>query len=166
MIEPISPPTAELAELSGLLRVAEAQARDADRGIVRLDPADLAALGARTGELLLISGKRATVAKALPLFVPDRGQGSIQLDGVTRDNARAILGERVTVRPVGGAVAKRLVLQPIGGTANLSGEDARYLAHLLEGHPVVAGRSGPRRPFRPAPTGFPGAGDRPGRPGH
>ena len=49
------------------LRASEAHARDADRGIVRLDPADLAALGARTGDLLLISGARTTVAKALPL---------------------------------------------------------------------------------------------------
>ena len=154
MIEPSSSAAPHLAEMIGALRVAEAQARDADRGIVRLDPADLAALGARTGELLLISGKRTTVAKALPLFVPDRGQGVIQLDGVTRDNARAIIGERVTIRPVAGEVAKRLVLQPIGGNANLTGEDARYLAHLLEGHPVVAGDRVRVALFGPRPQDF------------
>ncbi|MFN8514732.1 MAG: hypothetical protein U0841_19540 [Chloroflexia bacterium] len=50
MIEPLSHQEAYPADRSGSLRVAEAQARDADRGIVRLDPADLAALGARTGD--------------------------------------------------------------------------------------------------------------------
>jgi len=154
MIEPLSHQEAYPADRSGSLRVAEAQARDADRGIVRLDPADLAALGARTGDLLLLSGKRTTVAKALPLFMPDRGQGFVQLDGVTRDNARAILGERVVVRATTGATAKRLVLQPIGGSAQLSGEDARYLAHLLEGHPVVPGDRVRVALFGPRPQDF------------
>jgi transitional endoplasmic reticulum ATPase len=154
MIESLSPPEAYPTNTTGSLRVAEAQARDADRGIVRLDPADLAALGARTGDLLLISGKRTTVAKALPLFMPDRGQGLIQLDGVTRDNARAILGERVAVRATKAAAAKRLVLQPVGGTAHLSGEDARYLAHLLEGHPLVPGDRVRVALFGPRPQDF------------
>ena len=121
------------------LRASEAHARDADRGIVRLDPADLAALGARTGDLLLISGARTTVAKALPLAMEERGRGIVQLDGVTRDNARAILGERVTLRPVSGRAAKRLILQPVGGSTALTGQDARYLTYLLEGQALVAG---------------------------
>ncbi len=144
--------TAPLAE--GTLRVAEAQARDADRGIARLDPADLAALGARTGDLLLISGGRSTVAKALPAFVPDRGQGLILLSGIARDNARTPLGERVTVRPVAGRPATRLVLQPIGGTAALTGQDARYIGHLLEGMAVLAGDRVRVSLFGPRPQDF------------
>src|SRR5919199_740446 len=134
----------------GTLRVAEALARDADLGILRIDPADLAALGGRTGDLLLVTGGRATVAKALPMFVPDRGLGFVQLDGVTRDNARVALGERVALQPVPGRPAARIVLQPIGGRAALSGQDARYIGHLLEGMPLMRGdrvrgnRCGPR----------------------
>lgn len=121
------------------LRASEAHSRDADRGIVRLDPADLAALGARTGDLLLISGARTTVAKALPLAVEERGQGIVQLDGITRDNARTTIGERVNLRAVSGRAAKRLSLQPIGGATALTGQDARYLTYLLEGQAFVAG---------------------------
>lgn len=122
-----------------LLRVVEAQARDADRGIARLDPADLAALGGRTGDLLLLEGARATVTRALPTFMPDRGLGLIQLDGVTRDNARVGLGERVSLRVVAGRPASRVVIQPVGGRLTLSGQDARYIALLLEGIPLLAG---------------------------
>jgi transitional endoplasmic reticulum ATPase len=138
----------------GALRAAEAHPRDADRGIVRLDPADLAALGARTGDLLLISGTRTTVAKGLPQAMAERGRGIVQLDGITRDNARAVIGERVTVRPVVGRPAKRLILQPVGGTTALTGQDARYLTYLLEGQAVVAGDRVRVGLFGPRPQDF------------
>ena len=148
-VEPATTPASESA-----WRVAEALARDADRGIVRIDPADLAALGGRTGDLLLVAGGRTTVAKALPLFKPDRGQGLVQLDGVARDNARVALGERVTLRLADGQPAARLVLQPIGGTAELTGEDARYIVRRLEGHPIVAGDRVRVNVFGPRPQDF------------
>ena len=148
------PTAAPPARQENGLRATEAHARDADRGIVRLDPVDLAALGARTGDLLLISGARTTVAKALPLAVEERGRGIVQLDGVTRENARAILGERVSLRPVSGRAAKRLILQPVGGTTALTGQDARYLAYLLEGQAIVAGDRVRVGLFGPRPQDF------------
>ncbi|HET8631467.1 MAG TPA: CDC48 family AAA ATPase [Thermomicrobiales bacterium] len=153
---PPAPPAPEPQPGPGecLLRVAEAASRDADRGIVRLDPADLAALGGRTGDLLLITGGRPTVAKALPAFLPDRGRGLVQLDGVTRDNARVALGERALVRVVGGRPAGRVVLRAIGGRAALSGQDARYIGHLLEGYPLLAGDRVRVNLFGPRPQDF------------
>jgi len=136
------------------LRATEAHARDVDRGIVRLDPADLAMLGGHTGDLLIVTGTRRTVAKALPLAVAERGRGTIQLDGVTRDNARATIGERVTVLPAAGRPAKRLILQPVGGTTALTGQDARYLTHLLDGHAVIAGDRVRVALFGPRPQDF------------
>ena len=142
------------ARPDGELRATEAHARDADRGIVRLDPADLALLGGHTGDLLIVTGTRRTVAKALPLAVAERGRGTIQLDGVTRDNARATIGERVTVLPTAGRPAKRLILQPVGGTTALTGQDARYLTHLLDGHAVIAGDRVRVALFGPRPQDF------------
>lgn len=154
MIGQATPTNQRVAAPDGALRAAEAQPRDADRGVVRLDPADLAAFGGRTGDLLLLTAGRTTVAKALPTFMQDRGRGVLQLAGVTRDNARAILGERVTVKPVEGRPATRLLLQPVGGGANLSGEDARYLAHLLDGYPVLQGDRLRVGLFGPRPQDF------------
>ena len=48
------------------LRVSEALTRDVGRGLVRLDPQDMSALGVQTGETVRVIGKRGTVAKALP----------------------------------------------------------------------------------------------------
>ncbi len=153
MIATATTPTAPARPDNGL-RATEAHARDVDRGIVRLDPADLAALGGHTGDLLIVTGARRTVAKALPLAVAERGRGTIQLDGVTRDNARATIGERVTVLPVAGRPAKRLILQPVGGTTALTGQDARYLTHLLDGHAVIAGDRVRVALFGPRPQDF------------
>jgi transitional endoplasmic reticulum ATPase len=152
MIAPTTLPTAARPDTG--LRATEAHARDVDRGIVRLDPADLAALGGHTGDLLIVTGTRRTVAKALPLAVAERGRGTIQLDGVTRDNARATIGERVTILPVAGRPAKRLILQPVGGTTALTGQDARYLTHLLDGHAVIAGDRVRVALFGPRPQDF------------
>ena len=66
------------------LRVSEALTRDVGRGLVRLDPKDMTALGIDTGGTVRVIGKRATVAKALPAYAEDRGQGIVQMDGILR----------------------------------------------------------------------------------
>src|SRR5436305_1134888 len=93
------------------LRVAEALVRDVGRGIARLDPKDLGQLGATVGDILAITGERTTVAKAMPAFSESRGQGTLQIDGVARANAKVALDQRVKVRKVVAVPASRLVLR-------------------------------------------------------
>mgnify|MGYP001565395189 FL=1 len=51
------------------LKVAEAGSRDVGRGIARIDPAVMEKLGiADSGEVVLLKGKRETVAKIIPTF--------------------------------------------------------------------------------------------------
>ncbi len=72
------------------LRVVEAHPKDAGRGIVRIDPADLEKIGASIGDIISIEGERRTVGKAMPAYLPDRGKKLIQVDGITRETwARA-----------------------------------------------------------------------------
>jgi len=85
------------------LRVAEALPKDVGRGLVRLDPQDLERLGVNIGDVVEIAGKRPTVARAMPAYAAQRGQGLIQIDGILRANAGAALDERVTVRRVEGS---------------------------------------------------------------
>jgi len=77
-------------------RVAEASPRDAGRGLVRLDPLDLTRLGAEIGDVAEIAGKRPTVARVMPAYSDQRGQGLVQMDGILRANAGAGLDESVT----------------------------------------------------------------------
>ena len=58
------------------LRVAEAHMKDVGRGIARMDPQDLEALGADIGDLVALTGKRQSVAKAMPAYLSERGRAS------------------------------------------------------------------------------------------
>ncbi|MDO8589348.1 MAG: AAA family ATPase, partial [Armatimonadota bacterium] len=121
-------------------RVAEALPKDAGRGLVRLDPQDLTRLGAEVGDVAEITGKRVTVARVMPAYSDHRGQGLVQMDGILRANAGAGLDEKVTVRPVQVQPAQKVTLASAEGmrTALAAGQ-ARYLARLLDGIPVIAG---------------------------
>jgi len=121
------------------LRVAEALPKDAGRGLVRLDPDDLTKLGVDIGDVVEVRGKRATVGRAMPAYVEQRGQGLIQMDGIQRANAEAGLDERVAVRPVAVKSARSVVLASGGGLSARGEAQARYLARLLDGIPVVKG---------------------------
>ncbi|MBI5955978.1 MAG: CDC48 family AAA ATPase [Chloroflexi bacterium] len=127
------------------MRVAEALPKDVGRGLVRLDPQDLERLGVDIGDVVEIAGKRLTVARAMPAYAAQRGQGLIQMDGILRANAGAGLDEQVTVRQIAAQPARTVVLapdlipRPSPGRRGEGGEVARYLARLLEGIPVTSG---------------------------
>jgi len=130
--------TAEDRTLS--LKVAEALPKDAGRGLVRLDPQDLERLGVGIGDVVEIAGKRPTVGRAMPAYADQRGQDLIQMDGILRANAGAGLDERVAVRRVEVQPARAVVLAPVESLRTTPGaSQARYLARLLDGIPVVPG---------------------------
>ncbi len=122
------------------LRVAEAHARDVGRAIARMDPRDLERLGAAIGDIVEIVGKERTVAKAMPAYVPERGKGLVQIDGILRANAQAGLDDKVSLQVVEHQPARNIVLAPVEAVKSWpAGRYTRYLAHKLEGLPVTAG---------------------------
>ena len=123
-----------------MLRVAEALAKDVGRGLARIDPEDLKALGVQVGDIIKVEGKRWTVAKAMPAFMEARGKGTVQIDGVVRANAQVGLDERVRIEGISAAPAARLVLSPLSAVRPGQRErDVRYIGRLIEGLPVLAG---------------------------
>ncbi len=122
------------------LKVAEAPAKDVGRAIARLDPDDMAKIGAEVGDIVLITGKRAAVAKVMPAYPQYRGQGTIQIDGITRENAQTGLGEKVNLQKAEYESANTVVLASISSSrAFVAEKDRKYLGRLLEGLPVTAG---------------------------
>jgi transitional endoplasmic reticulum ATPase len=116
------------------LTVAVAQPEDASRGIARLDPAELAALGAETGALLAIAGPRTAYARAWPLPPALRGRGVLPMDSNLRRNAGVSVGESVSVTAAPPPPPARAVrLAGPGWIPEAS------LAHALAGVPVCAG---------------------------
>lgn len=114
--------------------VAMARPEDASRGIARLDPADLQAIGGTTGGLLTIIGQRTTYARAVPLPPDGRGGLNVHIDGSIRRNAGAGLGDavRVSAGPPA-ALAQRAVLAGPGWIS------AAMLASALCGVPLCQG---------------------------
>ena len=122
------------------LKVSEALIKDVGRGLARLDPEDMKKLGASVGDIVLICGKRTTVAKIMPAFKEARGQQSVQFDGLTRRNAVATLGEKVVLKPVSAHPAAQVILAPANGEIAFRREkDMSYVGKLLNDLPVVKG---------------------------
>ncbi|MBI4235896.1 MAG: CDC48 family AAA ATPase [Chloroflexi bacterium] len=116
------------------LRVAEALPKDVGRGLARLDPTEMAALGVQVGDYVQVAGKRTSVARAMPTYPDQRGKSIVQMDGLLRENAQVALGERVALRPVACPTARSVGLSPVSSSAPAPRQsDARYLGRALDG---------------------------------
>jgi len=122
------------------LKVKEALPKDVGRAIARIDPKDMESMGIEVGEIVVIEGKRRTPAKAMPLFLEDRGKGVAQIDGITRENAQIGLDEKVTIQKTSQRPASRITLSPITSVGSFEKEkDAKYIGSLMEGLPLTVG---------------------------
>lgn len=122
------------------LKVAEALAEDVGKGLARLDPGDMKALGAVLGDLIEIRGEKKTVARVTGAFAEQYGKKSIQMDGIARANAGVNLGERVEVRRVSRQTAATVLVTPLDFSNVLPGEkELEQFAKVLQGLAVFVG---------------------------
>jgi len=122
------------------LKVQEALTKDVGRVIARIDPEDMKRIDAQVGEIIQISGKRKTVAKVMPAYMEDRGKKIIQIDGITRENAKVSLDEKVSIQKISPKPASKIVLSPLSFVGPLGKDkDTRYIGRLLEGIPLIEG---------------------------
>ncbi len=119
------------------LKVAEAMSKDAGRAYARIGPEDIEQLGVSTGDIVEIAGKRRTVCKVMPAHKEFRGKSCVQMDGVSRENARAGLDEFASVRKVTCRAADHVILASVNVTP--SDRDLDYIGSLLDGLPVLEG---------------------------
>src|SRR3989449_2372656 len=118
------------------LKIIEAYTRDVGRGVARVDYDTMDVLGATSGDILEIKGKRRSVAKCLPLYPSDEGKGIIRVDGLGRNNTGVAIGDTVTVRKIKTVAAEKIVIAP---TDSIPPIDERYLTESLESIPLVKG---------------------------
>ena len=122
------------------LKVKETLPKDVGRAIARIDPEDMKSLGIEVGEIIEIEGKRKTPVKIMPCYLKDRGKNIIQIDGITRENAKAGVDEKVKIKKVGHRPARRVTLSPLTISGLLQKEkDTKYIGSLIEGLPLVSG---------------------------
>jgi transitional endoplasmic reticulum ATPase len=118
------------------LRVSEALSKDVGRAFARMGPEDLQKLGVSVGDIVEIVGKRTTYCRSTVAYKEVRGQARVQLDGITRTNAKVGLDDFVTVRKRSCPTARQVHVAPMD--VSLSAKDKRYVGALLDGLPVVA----------------------------
>ena len=122
------------------LRVAEAFLEDTGRGLVRLDADDLKRLHAVPGDVLQITGRRTTVARAAQAPSSHCGQLLVLIDGTTRGNAQIGVDDWVTVRKVPFKAADSLLLATVQAAQSApTEEEIPHLRQLLSGIPIVPG---------------------------
>jgi transitional endoplasmic reticulum ATPase len=126
-----------LPEKTLTLRVADAYQRDVGRGIARVDPKVVDALGLTSGDVIQIVGKKKTTALSWPGYESDFGKGTVRIDGYLRNNAGVSIDDKVTIRKIEAKIAQRVTLAPTEPLRIVGGEE--YLSQILEGRVLARG---------------------------
>ncbi len=119
------------------LRVAEARPNDIGRGLVRIDPFIQKKMSLEPGDIVLIIGKKQTVAKVFPGFPNDELTNIIRIDGMIRRNADVGIDENVVVIKTSAKPAKKVTFAPTQPLKLMGGEE--YLQQTLEGRVLTKG---------------------------
>jgi transitional endoplasmic reticulum ATPase len=94
------------------LKVVEALQDDAYKGIARIDSETMKELEIRRGDIIVIRGNRETVAIADRAYPADVGERIIRIDGISRRNAKAAIGEVVHISKADVKEAKKITIAP------------------------------------------------------
>ena len=112
---------ADVETLARRLQVANLTPTDSGRGVARLPVKLMTELGIAEGDVIAITGKRLTAARAIRPYGNDEGLDIIRLDGLQRANAGIGSGEFVEVKKAKSKPATRVVFAPAKNNIRLQG---------------------------------------------
>ena len=122
------------------LKVSEVLAEDVGKGLARLDPNDIKTINAVLGDIIEINGEKLTVARITGTFPQFLGKRLIQIDGITRENAKAFVGGTVRVKKAIRKTATTVVISPLDFTISLPDDkEIDQFARVLQGLSVILG---------------------------
>ncbi len=122
------------------LKVGEIFIEDVGKGLARLDPDDAQAVGASLGDVVEVIGGKKTVARVSGIFPEFLGKKTIQIDGITRENARVQIGGTVEIKRAPRQTATAVVLTPVeSGNWWPDDSEVGYIGKMLQGLAVIAG---------------------------
>ncbi len=128
------------------LKVDSAYPEDQGGGKARLDPETMLQLRVSPGDIVLIEGRRRTVAKVWRALVTDWNQGKIRIDNITRANAGVSIGDRIRVAKLTEEIeARHVVLAPPVDLPSNMPINLEHAMNSLIDFPVVEGDSVPIR---------------------
>ncbi len=121
------------------LKIGEIPLLHVGRGRAIVDPRVIEEQEWSTGQILELTCNRKTHVKLWPGAPEEYGEGIIKIDGVTRQNLGAGIGDRVTLRSVEAANAEQIVLSP---TEKVAVEGLQeFMTHNYLNHVFATGDS-------------------------
>jgi len=112
------------------------ESRDVYRGIAKIHWSDMQKLGVRPGDIILIRGGKETAARVFPADPADP-PGTIQIDGLTRENAGVRVDEYVEVRKANAKDAEEVIIAPMQEMYFDPHGLSHYMKRLLLDTPVT-----------------------------
>ncbi|MEM7008213.1 MAG: CDC48 family AAA ATPase [Thermodesulfobacteriota bacterium] len=121
------------------LKICQIEKKDSNKGFARLSSADMREIGVEAWDLVEIGGKRKTIVRVMPLDKSKTKKAIIELDDVTRQNARVELDEHVFVKKIDSKSATKVILAPSNNDILYNGNENKYLQDRLDGFPITVG---------------------------
>jgi len=134
------------------LQVANMRPDDSGRGLARLPQSVMQSLGLNEGDVVELTGKRSTAARAVLSYPEDEGLDIIRLDGLQRANAEIGSGDFVTIRKAESKPAQRVVFAPAQKNLRLQGS-ANALKRSFAMKPLTSGDVVATTAQQPVPRG-------------
>ena len=101
-------------EKEAMLKVGElTEIKDYGRGLARISREAMKRLGASEGDVIEIEGNHRTVVVALNAYSGEAHLGIVRMDGLTRRNCKAVIGEQVKVRRADVKEARLITIAPV-----------------------------------------------------
>ena len=119
------------------LKIEEMPQAYVGKGVAVIDPNIIEGNNWQPGQILEISSKKKSHVRLWSGFPEDYGSKIIRIDGLTRYNIGASIGENLTINAVEGVAAEQIVLSPIEKIRADGLHD--YMSSLYQGHLFTSG---------------------------
>ena len=119
------------------LKIEEMPQAYVGKGVAIVDPKMIEDNGWQPGQVLELFSKKKSHVRLWSGFPEDYGSKIIRIDGLTRYNIGASIGENLTINAVEGAEAEQIVLSPIEKIQAEGLHD--YMSSLYQGHLFTTG---------------------------
>jgi transitional endoplasmic reticulum ATPase len=120
-----------------ILKIDEVPQQHVGRGRAIIDPKIMEDNKWNTGQILELTYNKKTHVKLWPGSPEEYGTGIIKIDGITRQNIGAGIGDKISVKAVEAAHAEHIVLSP---TEKITAEGIQeYMAHNYLNHVFTTG---------------------------
>src|SRR3989344_1322917 len=120
------------------LKVVEALQDDVYKNVARIDPQLMRDMGLIRGDFILIKGGRETLVIVDRAYPADVGENIIRIDMLIRKNAKAAVGEQVSVMKVNVKPAVKVTIAPVQKGIMVQA-DPEMLKNGLLGRPMTKG---------------------------